>query len=653
MTLLEKLKGTLTAQNVFLDENTGGKGKYFKARFLQPGLVKYSFGVCVLEKDTIDKFIHGFVGCPVIIGHKDVTNDNAKELSCGNICHIWYDEFDGWYWGDGIIDNDEALNLINQGYNVSCQYEITEYANNTTNALHNGNPYDKVILNGKPEHLAIVDKPRYENALIAINAIDKTEDTMEAQNGWITKYGDDGEPIRIYIEGFYGQSQKEFQRKLSILEKFKEGQETKYDFTHTRAKVTPEQERTIKKIVNNVLSDFVSKPIAQVEIRSLEGGALGLCTSINKASMVGLDSKLFSGKLTQEQWERSIEKGFHPKTDNKDMLTCVLTHELGHSISVNTDSKGFWNDIEKVRSEYLKNITMDDVKNPDFISNYARTNKFEFVAEAFSQGQLSKKYGKYTKEVMDIIEKHLSKSKQLKIAASNKDADDLGYWEEDFGGGYPIDEEAYEEFKKKQEDEKEKSEKKDKAKNTIKEAINEIKETDMFKKLFNRKDKEMEKDEMKSLFIECLQECLQAKNEADEEDKKEDLNEDELKEKEDDKSRSANAQAKAAENKCKNEVVDKRNIIRQIMAIAGKEEASEDVKTIAKLAEKLAYDKSEADDKADNEDEDDEKKKAENKKAKNAIDEIKSLFSQTDVKKAASSYVSREDAIKLGDELFG
>ena len=49
------------------------------------------------------------------------------------------------------------------------------------------------------------------------------------------------------------------------------------------------------------------------------------------------------------------------------------------------------------------------------------------------------------------------------------------------------------------------------------------------------------------------------------------------------------------ENKCKkNEVVDKRDIIRQIMAIAGKKEASEDVKTIAKLAEKLAYDKDEA-----------------------------------------------------------
>lgn len=54
----------------------------------------------------------------------------------------------------------------------------------------------------------------------------------------------------------------------------------------------------------------------------------------------------------------------------------------------------------------------------------------------------------------------------------------------------------------------------------------------------------------------------------------------------------------------KNEKVDKRDIIRQIMAIAGKEEASEDVKTIAKLAEKLAYDDSEAG-------------TADNKKAKN------------------------------------
>ena len=363
---------------IYLDENTGGKGKYFKTRFLQPGLVKYSFGVCVLEKDTIDKFINDFVGCPVIIGHNDVTNENAKELSCGNICHIWYDEQDGWYWGDGIIDDEEAIEKINNGYNVSCQYEITEYSNNTTGALHNGNPYDKVILNGKPEHLAIVETPRYENAMIAVNALDKTE--------------------------------------------------------------------------------------------------------------------------TDEDETESITE-------------------------------------------------------------------------------------------------------------------------------------------------------------TIATAINSIKETDMFRNLFNKKEKKMDKDEMKSLFMECIQDVLKAQNE---EDKQEDDKEEEKKAENEDEEKED--LEKEAENKCKNESVDKRDIIRQIMAIAGKEEASEDVKTIAKLAEKLAYDKSEAETadngckKSKNEDEekeDKEEEKAENKKAKNAIEDQKALLTSMANIKASSKYVTKSQAVELGDEIFG
>lgn len=375
----------MKAQNIFLDENTGGKGRYFKARILQPGLVKYSFGVCLLEKETIDKFVNDFVGCPVIIGHQDVTNQNADKLSRGNICHVWYDDKDGWYWVDGIIDNQEVLNKIDEGYSVSCQYEITEYSNNTDNKLHNGNPYDKVILNGKPEHLAIVETPRYESAMIAVNAIDMT-----------------------------GENENK-----------------------------PEE-----------------------------------------------------------------------KTENQENIT-------------------------------------------DFITK----------------------------------------------------------------------------------------------------AINELKDTDMFKSLFRKKEQqEMNKDEMKQIFAECLQEVLIARNEEDEEKEKAAENEDEeleedIEVKED----------KAKNKKCKNEDVDKREIIRQIMAIAGKEEASEDVKTIAKLAEKLAYDKSEAgtadngkkakceDEEEDKEDKED-KEEAKNK-AKNAIDDMKGLFTQSSVKRT-SNYVTQSDAIDLGNQLF-
>lgn len=170
-------------------------------------------------------------------------------------------------------------------------------------------------------------------------------------------------------------------------------------------------------------------------------------------------------------------------------------------------------------------------------------------------------------------------------------------------------------------------------------------------------------EEIKAMLETLVQGCLKARNEAD--DKKEDKEDKEEKE--------------AENKKACNEDVDKRAIIRQIMAIAGKEEASEDVKTIAKLAEKLAYDKSEAgtadnSKKAKNEEEDeeyeeleekvekaenkkckneeeDEKEEAENKKAKNSIDEVKKIFFEGTYK-AQSKYMSQKEGIELGKELY-
>ena len=160
---------------ILLDDNVGGKGKCFRAKFLQPGLVKYSFGVCLLNKEVIDRFVYQFEGCPVVIDHKDVTTESAKDDRVGVISKVWFNECDSWYWCDGVIFDQEALDLIDKGFNVSCQYEITEYSENRENKLHNGNEYDKTILNGRPEHLAIVQNPRYENAMIAVNALDLTE----------------------------------------------------------------------------------------------------------------------------------------------------------------------------------------------------------------------------------------------------------------------------------------------------------------------------------------------------------------------------------------------------------------------------------------------------------------------------------------------
>lgn len=227
----------ITAQNaIYLGEETGGKGRQFKARFLVPGLVKYDYGVCLLTKENADKFIQGFTGCPVIINHQTVTDKNVKDIAVGDIFSVWFDEKDGYYWCNGILRDKEAIKLINEGYSVSCQYLITEYSDNTSGALHNGNPYDKVIENGKPEHLAIVNNPRYEGAIIAVNAI-----MAQNEDKWITIHpnGEENKGRHLLLKD--GESVEDAMHRNGWYEKRQAKETQKKEETKTESK--PEQKQ--------------------------------------------------------------------------------------------------------------------------------------------------------------------------------------------------------------------------------------------------------------------------------------------------------------------------------------------------------------------------------------------------------------------------
>lgn len=570
---------------IYLDENTGGKGRYFKTRFLQPGLVKYSFGVCLLEKETIDKFINDFVGCPVIIGHKDVTSENAKELSGGNICHIWYDEKDGWYWGDGIIDDEEALSLIDSGYNVSCQYEITEYSNNTTNALHNGNPYDKVILNGKPEHLAIVQNPRYENAMIAVNAIDLT---AENEDKWITikpngedskgrhLLSKDGESPKEAIERTYGK-ETDIKKDNKKVADYKKQIHDKY-----KSLKTDEEKKAYFDYLDKQTSEFGK--------------------DVNYKEAV--------------EWLKDVDKSdIFGKEDNKQQERIDARHK--HQEIVKKHNQAY-KDFEDGK------ISMEELEKAD--KELEKSNK-----EFYGDGSSDKSDSKSFKEAVKELDK-----KAEKLSSFEKD-----YWEA-YKETSILPYSPSKEFESlaKEFDDLEKKNKS--AKNTIIEAINEIKETNMFKNLFNKKEKQMEKDEMKNLFIDCIQEVLAAQNEAEEKEEKEEV---EIKE-------------EKAENKCKNESVDKRKLIDEVAGIMKSAGCDDEVirTAIAKM-EKIGYDKSEADTadncgkKSKNEDEEDEKEEAKNK-AKNSIEALKGLLSQGNVQKPVSKYITKAQAIELGNQLF-
>lgn len=107
------------------------------------------------------------IGSPVIIQHKDVTEENADELRCGVIANAYFNQPDGWYYVDGIIWDDKAQDLINKGWSVSCSYDYLAF--NDEGGEENNIHYDKEFTQLNFTHLAIVNNPRYERANIVFN----------------------------------------------------------------------------------------------------------------------------------------------------------------------------------------------------------------------------------------------------------------------------------------------------------------------------------------------------------------------------------------------------------------------------------------------------------------------------------------------------
>ncbi len=172
-----------------LQEDDGkGKGRYFVSRFIEPGLAHYKeLGDIVITKETLDKFIQSMVGCPVIIDHKDVTDKNVDKLRVGTISRVWFNEQDGWYYCEGILTDDEAIDLVkNQGWNVSCSYS---FVSDDTQKTYHGKPIDMEFTDGEFLHLAIVEDPRYEGANIVINS--NPDQKRDRQGRWTQETGNE------------------------------------------------------------------------------------------------------------------------------------------------------------------------------------------------------------------------------------------------------------------------------------------------------------------------------------------------------------------------------------------------------------------------------------------------------------------------------
>jgi hypothetical protein len=109
----------------------------------------------------------------------------------------------------------------------------------------------------------------------------------------------------------------------------------------------------------------------------------------------------------------------YSKVDENNLSLSVLTHEFGHFISVDSNTKNdsntveFWNELKKVKKQYTKDLK-ENINNSDglekiFLGKYASTNIKEFMAEGFTEYKLSSNPTKYAMQIGKLIDKYFKK----------------------------------------------------------------------------------------------------------------------------------------------------------------------------------------------------------------------------------------------------
>ena len=152
-----------------LTENS--KGTIFYGMHFCPGVAEYSepgketYRI-FLNEDTIRSMNPSFAGKPVFVDHVDEVDPNVDKLRSeadGWVIESFYNPADGKTWAKFIVVSDRGFRAIKNGFRLSNAYIPTSYGEA---GMWNGVEYQKEILAGEYEHLAIVQNPRYEESVI-------------------------------------------------------------------------------------------------------------------------------------------------------------------------------------------------------------------------------------------------------------------------------------------------------------------------------------------------------------------------------------------------------------------------------------------------------------------------------------------------------
>lgn len=146
-----------------LFSNAKQEPRIFYARHIAPGVCGYEDETVFLSEDTLRKMDKTFAGKPIYVNHQKVNLDNLQEEADGYVVESFYLPEDGSHWTKNIVVSDKGHEAIGKGWAVSNAYIPDEFG--TSGEWHNL-PYDREITDAHYTHLAIVENPRYEEAMI-------------------------------------------------------------------------------------------------------------------------------------------------------------------------------------------------------------------------------------------------------------------------------------------------------------------------------------------------------------------------------------------------------------------------------------------------------------------------------------------------------
>lgn len=154
--------------------------KRYRSKHIIPGIVDYEDGnqknTVLVKKEVLDKMNPSFVGKPVFnFIHKIIdaetafnfTEEEKEKQAVGIVSDVGYDIESGYFIADLMIwDEDTQQNIDKKGFNVSCAYIPVA----GEGGVYNNVPYDEEIIDGEYHHMAIVEDPRYNEAVIFENS---------------------------------------------------------------------------------------------------------------------------------------------------------------------------------------------------------------------------------------------------------------------------------------------------------------------------------------------------------------------------------------------------------------------------------------------------------------------------------------------------